>query len=370
MYFITFAFVKNNPKKQKKMDDKIIYGIQQIGVGVEDVHQAWAWYRKHFGMDIKAFEEAAVAELMKFYTEGEPRPRHAVLAINLQSGGGFEIWQHTGKTPAKPKFEVQLGDLGIFIGKQKTSDVEAAYNTMKAQNLDLLSELVIDPMGKKHFFLKDPFNNIFQVVENDYIFDKTNSVTGGALGAIIGVSDIDAALKLYSDTLGYSNVVYDKTDVFKDFADLPGGAQKARRILLRPAQKATGAFAPLLGPSELELVQVIDAPVRKIYENRIWGDLGFIHLCFDVHNMAKLKSDCSANGFDFTVDSQDSFDMGAAAGHFAYVSDPDGTPIEFVETFKLPIIKALGIGVNLEKRDPNKPLSKWLLKAMRINRVK
>ncbi|MCK5845967.1 MAG: VOC family protein [Bacteroidales bacterium] len=352
------------------MDNKIIYGIQQIGVGVENVQQAWAWYRKYFGMDIKAFEEAAVAELMKYYTEGEPRPRHAVLAINLQSGGGFEIWQHTGKTPAKPKFEIQLGDLGIFIGKQKTKNINLAFDTMKSQNLDLLTDIATDPEGKKHFFIRDPFNNIFQIIENDYIFDKTKSVTGGVLGAIIGVSDIDKAMKLYSDALGYSVVVYDKTDTFNDFAGIPGGAQKARRVLLRPAVKATGGFAPLLGPSELELVQVIDAPVRNIYENRIWGDLGFIHLCFDVHNMASVKKDCSEQGFEFTVDSNDSFDMGAAAGHFAYVSDPDGTPIEFVETFKLPIIKAIGLGVNLEKRDPHKPLSKWLLKAMRINRVK
>ena len=352
------------------MNDKIIYGIQQIGIGVEEVHQAWAWYRKHFGMDIKAFEEEAVAELMKYYTEGKARPRHAVLAVNLQSGGGFEIWQHTGKTPVKPKFEIQLGDLGIFIGKQKTANVKIAYLSMTNQGVDVLSELVKDPLGKEHFFVKDPFGNIFQIVENDYIFDKTKSVTGGVLGAIIGVSNIDKSLKLYSDALGYSNIIYDKTDKFSDFSTLPGGALKARRILLRPAIKATGGFSPLLGPSEIELVQVLDSPVRKIYENRIWGDPGFIHLCFDVHNMAQVKEDCSKQGFEFTVDSKDSFDMGSAAGHFAYVSDSDGTPIEFVETFKLPIIKPLGISVNLEKRDPNKPLSKWLLKAMRFNRVK
>jgi len=34
--------------------------------------------------------------------------------------------------------------------------------------------------------------------------------------------------------------------------------------------------------------------------------------------------------------------MGEASGHFAYVEDPDGTLIEFVETHKIPIIKKLG----------------------------
>ncbi len=41
-----------------------INGIQQLGVGVEDVHEAWKWYREHFSMDILMFDEEAVAELM------------------------------------------------------------------------------------------------------------------------------------------------------------------------------------------------------------------------------------------------------------------------------------------------------------------
>jgi catechol 2,3-dioxygenase-like lactoylglutathione lyase family enzyme len=352
------------------MSEKIIYGIQQVGVGVENVHEAWAWYRKYFGMDIKAFEEAAVAELMMHYTENKARPRHAVLAINMQSGGGFEVWQHTGKTPQKPKFEVQLGDLGIFIAKMKTQNTEKAFQWMKSQGLDILGDIVKSPEGKSHFFVRDPYGNIFQVIEDDYVFVNTNSVTGGVLGAIIGVSDIDASLKLYSDTLGYSTVVYDTKGVSKDFSTLPGGGMENRRVLLRKSEKAVGGFSPLLGPNEIELVQVFDAPVRKIFENRIWGDPGFIHLCFDVHNMSQLEQECNANGFPFTVDSKNSFDMGQAAGHFAYVSDPDGTPIEFVETHKLPILKAIGLGINLTKRDPKKNLPKWILKALALKRVK
>ena len=32
--------------------------------------------------------------------------------------------------------------------------------------------------------------------------------------------------------------------------------------------------------------------------------------------------------------------MGDAAGQFAYIEDPDGTLIEFVETHKVPLVKA------------------------------
>src|SRR5680860_289542 len=99
---------KNNNNMTAKIN-----GIQQLGVGVENVNEAWKWYREHFSMDILMFEEEATAELMLAHTDGKPRKRHAVLALNMQGGGGFEIWQHTGKKPEVCKFEIQLGDLGI-----------------------------------------------------------------------------------------------------------------------------------------------------------------------------------------------------------------------------------------------------------------
>ena len=86
--------------------------------------------------------------------------------------------------------------------------------------------------------------------------------------------------------------------------------------------------------------------------------------------MDELKSLCESKGFPFTVDSANSFDMGEAAGRFSYIEDPDGALIEFVETHKLPIIKKIGWYKNLKRRDPNKPLPDWMLKAMSWTRIK
>lgn len=352
------------------MNKKNITGIQQIGVGVADVHVAWKWYRQNFGIDIGVFEEEAVAELMLPYTEGKKRARHAVLAYNMQSGGGFEVWQHTGKKPEKASFEIQLGDIGIFIAKVKSQSPKKAFDVMNSNNLNLLGKVVNSPSSSPHFFIKDPFENIFQIVEDDYVFEETNSATGGIFGAIIGVSNLDESLKLYQDILGYDTIVYDETDVFEDFKGLPGGDRKVRRVLLKHADKRSGGFAPLLGPSEIELVQLIDEKGKNIYKGRIWGDLGFIHLCFDTIGMDLLKEEVKEKGFPFTVDSAESFDMGEAAGRFAYVSDPDGIPIEFVETHKVPIIKKIGWNINLEKRSPTKSLPKWMIGTLRWKRVK
>ena len=101
----------------------------------------------------------------------------------------------------------------------------------------------------------------------------------------------------------------------------------------------------------------------------MWGDVGFIHLCFDIVGMDALRGKCLVNNCPFTVDSGD-FDMGEAAGQFAYIEDPDGTLIEFVETHKVPIMKKMGWYLNLQKRNPKKPLPKWMIKAMGFNRVK
>jgi hypothetical protein len=125
-----------------------------------------------------------------------------------------------------------------------------------------------------------------------------------------------------------------------------------------------------LGPAEIELVEVLDRLPEKIYKDRYWGDLGYIHLCFDVHGMEALREAAKAIGHPFTVDSANSFDMGEAAGHFSYIEDPDGTLLEFVETHKVPIVKNLGLYLNLKKRNPHRPLPKWMTWLLRIHRVR
>ncbi|MFO7828868.1 MAG: VOC family protein [Bacteroidales bacterium] len=351
--------------------EKIISGIQQIGIGVTDVYEAWKWYKENFGMDIRIFEDNTVAELMLPYTGGEPRKRHAALAMNLTGGGGFEIWQYSERTPQAPEFELQLGDLGIIAAKIKSPNLKEAYETFKARNLNVIGDLYSD-----HFFIKDLYGNIFQVINDSIWFRKENKLTGAVAGAMIGVSDIDQARKVYSDILGYDEVVYDDKGVFDDLKPLPGGNHKFRRVLLKASKDRRGIFSQLLGHSYIELIQVLDREPQKIFKNRYWGDLGFIHLCYDISGMESLRKDCESKGFPFTVDSsvkhnkENSFDMGEAAGHFSYIEDPDGTLIEFVETHKIPIMEKLGWYLNLKKRDRKKPLPNWMLKALRFSKVK
>jgi catechol 2,3-dioxygenase-like lactoylglutathione lyase family enzyme len=357
------------------MKGYVISGIQQMGIGVINVKEAWRWYMDHFGMDCRIFEDEAEAKLMLPYTGGEPRSRHAVLALNLQSGGGFEIWQYKGREPVKIEEEIRLGDLGIIACKMKVKNIEEALKFFKAKGIPVPAETIADPSGKKIFFLNDPYGNIFQMVEATDWFMNENKITGGSYGAIIGVSDVEKSRGLYSDILGYDEKVYDKTGIFPDLAGLRGGELEFRRVLLNRSKPFAGPFSKVLGHSMIELISSTGVAGKKIYKNRFWGDPGFIHLCYDMRGMDELKSFSESKGFPFTVDSKkshegNSFDMGEAAGHFSYIEDPDGTLIEFVETHKLPILKKFGWYLDIRKRDPNKSLPNWMVKTLRFSRVK
>jgi len=353
-----------------------ISGIQQLGIGVPNVHKAWQWYRKNFGIDIPVFEEAAEANLMLPYTGGEPHKRHAILAVSANGGGGMEIWQYTSRTPQKSSFAPQLGDLGIFCAKIKTRDVEASYRFLKANGADVFSYVKLTPNKKLTFFVKDPYGNIFQLVHSNNWFSKNKMQTGAIYGCTIGVSNMAASLKFYKEILGYDKIIYDETAVFEDYKNINGAENKLRRVLLTHSKKRTGAFSKMLGSSQIELIENKNAAVKpkKIFENRYWGDLGFIHLCFDISDMNDLRERCAAYGSPFTVDSstahKEGFDMGEAAGHFSYIEDPDGTLIEFVETHKIPIIKKINWYIHLKNRDPHKPLPNFILKMLRLNRKK
>jgi len=357
------------------MENYFISGIQQIGVGTVDMEASWKWYIEHFQIDIRILEDDTVAELMLPYTGNSPQKRHACIAINMQGGGGLEIWQYSERKPQPVGFEVQVGDLGIFCAKIKSRDVAKLYAEIKTKYSNI-SELTVDPEGKPTFFVQDPWGNYFQIVQYKSIYVEEHRYAGGALGCMIGVTDIDKALIVYRDILGYDQIVYDKSGQFEDLKFMKGGNGNYRRVLLTHSKPRKGAFSEMLGHSRIELIVAKERNPKKIYEGRFWGDPGFIQICFDVTYMDSLRNFCESKGFPFTVDSSinknntDTFDMGDAAGRFAYIEDPDGTLIEFVETHKLPVIKKMGLNIDLRKRKREKALPRFLLGFLRMNRYK
>lgn len=350
-----------------------IRGIQQIGVGVADVEEAWKWYRETLGADIKVFDDDKTANFMLPYTGGVPQRRRAILALSLQGGGGFEIWQYKGRKSLAPTFQIQIGDLGIFAGKIGCADIQSTH-TLFAQRGEKISAIVTDIANRSYFWLQDPYGNYFQVLQSDFKFWDLQKPTQAVLGAVIGVPNIEEAKKVYTDILGYDVVFAESAEnTYSEFSSLPGGNNSFKRIVLQHSKARIGGFGKLLGPSEIELVEVTNREPKKMFEDRFWGDLGFIHICFDMQGMDALRTACKEKGHEFTIDSHEalkgtSFDMGDSSGLFSYIEDNGGTLIEFVEAHKLPLIK--GIALNLKNRDPQKPLPKWLIKMLRVKKYK
>ena len=348
-----------------------IHGIQHLGVGVPNHEASWKWYRKFFGMDIPLFNDEAEAPLMKIYTNGKVISKRAAMVLNIKGGCAMEIVSPTTFKATPSEVKIQLGDLGIFIGMVKTSDVQKAFNFFESNQGKLISPIVKSPYGFDTFYVKDLDDLIWQIIPANDFYTQHNHITGGTVGCSIGVAEIQKSLEFYS-LLGYNEILNDQTGVFNDWADLPGGKSEYRRILLTQKNPSGGGFSKLAGKSYIELVQ--DNSKRspqKIYENRLWGDTGFVHLGFDVRNMKALGEKLASDGFGFTCDTKDVLSMGESTKvHCTYCEDPDGTLIEMIEVYKIPIIEKWGLYLNVEKRKPSQPLPDWMLKALKYTRIK
>lgn len=335
-------------------------GIQQIGIGVSDATSSMHLYKHLFGMDILIFDDEATASLMTQYTGNKAYNRRAVLTMNLQGGGGFEIWQFKDRIPQTAS-SIRLGDIGIYAAILKTKDIFESHKRLSRVDVLEVSALKICESGIDYFYVTDASNNTFKIIPSKEWFLTKKYDLGGVTGAVIGVSDMEQSIHFYKNVLGINTVLYDF--LFQE------NGMKYRKVGLSKLATGKGAFNKLLGNVTLELVQNLDYNAPKIYENRFWGDCGFIHLCFDVIAMDALKQHALNYGLQFSVDSNNTFAMDNASGRFCYIEDPDGTLIELVETHKVPILKKIGWYLDLRKRNYEKPLPDWMIKMLALSKV-
>lgn len=343
-------------------DKKIIYGIQQVGIGVKDAEQAFRWYAQVLGADLLIFDDRKEATHMARYMGGEPHQKRALLAMNANGGSGYEIWQYQDRTPSAPATPSLLGDTGINYITIKTHDLERAKSKLLEAGVGYIQWPSFTDANEESLFFHDPYGNLVQLIPADDWFSMRQGAFGGICGVGIGVSNIDKSVNLYSNILGYDSVIRDQ------LIAAPDQDGQLRVLQLAPSTPVTGGFTPLLGRSSITLIQSLNREPRKIFADRYWGDLGYIHVCFDTKHIGALIEECEEKGYPFQVKSEDTFEMGDTNGRWGYLEDDDGTLIEFVEAQRVPLVKKMNLNIDLRKRDPHKPLPRWLLKALRLKR--
>jgi catechol 2,3-dioxygenase-like lactoylglutathione lyase family enzyme len=349
---------------------KRINGLQHIGVAVADMDLSLRFYRKFFGLDIPFFDSVQPAPLMDVYTRNSTITKRASMVVNLQGGCAIEVIRPTSFEPVKALQPVKMGDLGIFMTQVKCRDIRTSHAFCAANRAVGLTPIAKDPAGRDTFYIQDPDGNVWQYLQGDQWYTNSGHHSGGVLGCTTGVSDMDKALKLYAGILGFDEVVYDSTDNFADWDMLAAGKEKYRRVLLTQGNQPGGGFAKVTGKTYIELVQAIDRTPYFIFQDRIWGDTGFAHIGFDVKGMKSIGDDLASAGYPFTCDSNNALSMGNTKVHCTYIHDDDRTLIEMIEVYKVPIIEKWGVFLDVEKRDPLKPLPDFMLKALRFSRIK
>lgn len=347
-----------------------INGFQHIGVAVQDMDASLRFYRKYFGLDIPFFDSVAAAPLMLSHTKNEVITKRASMILNLHGGCAMEVIRATSFEPTGVKFDAAIGDLGIFITQVKCPDVAAAHSFCTQEPETNPTSIRKMPNGTPTFFVQDPDGNWFQYVEGGEWYITPKHISGGVSGCVIGVTDMERSLELYSGILGFDKVELDQEGTFNEWEGLPGGSERYRRVILKQSAPPAGGFSKISATTYIELVQPLDRKPRMLFEDRIWADLGFVHLGLDVIGMKELGEALAQKGFGFRCDSNDALDMGNTKVHCTYIDDPDETWIEMIEVHKVPIIEKWGIYLNVAKKNPEKPLPDMMLKALRFSRIK
>jgi hypothetical protein len=321
-------------------------------------------------MNIPFFDSVQPAPLMDCYTHGKTITQRASMIMNLQGGCAMEVIRPTTFEPRKADFQIKVGDLHIFQVHMKTRDVKQMQEHCKKNGALGVSEIQLNPAQQNVFDLTDLDGNFFRVEPTKECYREMGHPSNGVAGCSIGVTNMEEALNLYSDLLGYDEVVFDRTGTFNDWRHLPGGTEQYRRVRLKQSAPTGGGFARVMGETFIELVQALDRVPARTFKGRIWGDSGFVHLGLDVKGMKKLGENLGAQGFGFRCDSNDALSMGQTKVHCTYIDDKDGTLIELIEVYKVPIVEKWGVFLNVEKRDPLKPLPNFMLNALRFSRIK
>ena len=120
------------------MEGVVVSGIQQLGIGVKNVAEAWKWYRKYLGMDIKVFEE-----MWNVLTK-EARSRGISVLKGPINGSVWHQYRCVKETDGSPWFKTEMLTEAYYYNLLQSQKpcVEIGYFSASREPYDIVLKLI------------------------------------------------------------------------------------------------------------------------------------------------------------------------------------------------------------------------------------
>ena len=140
----------------------------------------------------------------------------------------------------------------------------------------------------------------------------------------LGVSDIERSSAFYRKTLGFRLKINDHEEEMHQMVPVIGELCRMRVIMA----------INLSGGAAIELVQHTGSKPLPLPEAR-WGDIGFLAMGVKAYRLDEVVRILKERGADFVTPIMDVEAGGGETWRSAFIRDPDGLPVELLETAEL-----------------------------------
>jgi len=313
----------------------MINGFQHIGMGVWDIEKTYSFYKEYLGFKIK-LNDATMAPKEMEPVIGKVETMRAMMALNVKGGGVVEFIEYKSTSIAPLPDNAGYKNYGVVEIGIEVKFIDRVVEDLKSRGVQFLTPICDLDLGDgrqwRYAYLNDPNGMRIQLVEeirsNGVVIKKPQ--IQGIMHIGIGVSDMTGSKSFYADILGFDRTVYSFEGHMPEMDLLTDHPLEMNMAILERSAPVTGPVS-FLNPGIIKLFEVPNQKGTHIYEGRRWGDIGCMEFCMDVSDLEETIEEVKSKGTDVYLKPVN-IDMGSGSkGKVAYIRDPDGTIVEFVE---------------------------------------
>ncbi len=317
----------------------MINALQHVGQGVRDVDTTYAFYKRYFGFKAK-LNDITVASKEMAAVIGRVETMRMMMAANAKGGGIIELIEHKSKAVAPFPDAGGYGNYGIIEVGYGVRNIEKVVTDFEARGVRFLTpvcDLELNAGRRwRYAYLKDPDGLPLQLTE-DLVpgHSAAAAEVHGVMHVGIGVSNLERSKAFYGSVLGFDRVLHEREGFIPAMDPVTGGALRMRLAILERSAPACGPLASLLTRGIVKLFEFPDRKGKHLYAGRCWGDIGCMEVCLDVSDLMATVAAMREKGLQIYLPPVE-INMGSGSkGLVAYIQDPDGTTIEFVEVKRI-----------------------------------